>query len=72
MRRYSREMKEAMVAKLCSPGRPSYLQLAKETGIGHSTLHKWVKSSGREDNLQTKKRPKEWDADEKLQPVLET
>ena len=72
MRGYSREMKEVMIAKMYSLGRPSYLQLAKETGIGHSTLHKWVKSFGSEVHLKQQKRPQDWDAAERLQAVLET
>lgn len=72
MRHYSRDIKEAMVAKLCSPGRPTYSQLAQETGIGHSTLHKWVKQFGSDSHLKQQRRPQDWNAVERLQAVLES
>jgi len=71
MRHHSREMKEAMVAKLCSPGRPTYSQLAQETGIGLSTLHKWVKKFGSESHLKQQKRPQDWNAIDRLHAVFE-
>ena len=71
MRHYSRDMKEAMVAKLCSPGRPTYSQLAQETGIGLSTLHKWVQKFGSNSHLKQQKSPQDWNAIDRLQAVLE-
>jgi len=71
MRHYSRDIKEAMVAKLCSPGGPTYLQLALESGIGHSTLHKWVKKFGSEGGMKQQKRAQDWDGVERLRAVFE-
>ena len=71
MRHYSSEMKETMVTKLCSPGGPTYSQLAMESGIGVSTLHNWVKKLGGRDHLKKPKRSQDWTASEKLQAVFE-
>lgn len=70
MRHYSRDMKEVMVAKLCSPGGPTYSQLSLESGIGLSTLHNWVKKFGSDRDLKQNK-TREWNAVERLQAVLE-
>lgn len=73
MRRYTSEMKEAMVAKLCGPGAPTYSQLAAESGIGLSTLHKWVASMGGErSSANHKRRLQDWDPVQKLKAVFDS
>jgi len=42
MQSYSQEIRETMVAKLCTPGGPGYTQLSLESGIATSTFHTWV------------------------------
>ncbi len=72
MQQYSQEVKEAMVAKLCSPGGPGYTKLSLESGIATSTLHKWVQKY--RNGVPVKKkpsRPQDWSAKEKLQAVFD-
>lgn len=70
MNQYSEDLKESMVAKLCSPGGPGYSQLALESGIAPSTLHGWVKKYGGHSKVKSK-RPQDWNAVERLQAVFE-
>ena len=73
MHHYSQEVKEAMVTKLCSPGGPSYSQLAAKSGIALSTLHEWVKrfGDGEQSHLSKRKRPQDWSLVERLEVVFE-
>src|SRR5690606_18748607 len=70
MASYSSEMKEAMVAKLCSPGGPSALQLSRDTGISQTALSRWKRQFGAKAAVKTR-RPEDWTPDEKLQAVFE-
>lgn len=71
MHHYSSEIKETMVAKLCSPGGPSVYHLSKETGISQGSLYNWVQAFG-EGRLVTKnRRPEDWSPEERLQAVFE-
>ncbi len=70
MRQYSSEMKEAMVAKLCSPRGPSALQLSKETGISQTALSRWKRELGDKAKVKVR-RPEDWTPEERLQAVLE-
>jgi transposase len=70
MRTYSREIKETMVKKICSPGGPSALRLSRETGISQTALSKWVKQFGGKVS-QKNRRPEDWSPEERLQAVLE-
>lgn len=70
MRHYSKEMKETIVAKLCSPRGPTYSQLAQESGISLPTLHNWVKKLGSKEKVEHK-RLQSWNAVERLQAVFE-
>ena len=71
MVRYSREMKEAMVKKLCLPGAPSALQLSKKIGIPQASLSRWVRQFGGE-VTQKKRRPEDWSPEERLLAVFES
>ena len=67
MHHYSRDIKETMVTKLCSPGGPSVYQLAKETGISSGSLYKWVQNFGEGSQV-----PKiDWSPEKKLKAVFE-
>ena len=71
---YSREFREAMVSKLLSPGGVGPAKLAKEAGVGLSTLERWKKNYVQGDvSLKDKaKKPKDWTAEEKFLAVQET
>ena len=71
MRHYSSEIKETMVAKLCSPGGPSVYQLAKETGISQGSLYGWVQALGKGGQVKKDRRPEDWGPEERLQAVFE-
>ena len=70
MRHYSSEIKETMVAKLCSPGGPSIYQLSKETGISQGSLYNWVQTFGGGRQVTKNRRPEDWSPEEKLQTVF--
>ena len=72
MQHYSRDIKEAMVTKLCSPGGPSVYQLAKETGISSGSLYKWVHVFGEGRHLKKNHRSSDWSPEQKLKAVLES
>lgn len=71
MQHYSNVMKNSMVSKLCTPGGPSVIELADETGIGRSTLYLWVNQFGKEYRVDSERRPDDWSAEERLDAVLE-
>ena len=72
MQHYSRDIKEAMVTKLCSPGGPSVFQLAKETGISSGSLYNWIQFFGEGKKLKNNQRSSDWSPEEKLKAVFET
>jgi transposase-like protein len=71
MQSYSQEIRETMVAKLCTPGGPGYTQLSLESGIATSTLHTWVQKYGNGAPMKKPRRPQDWSAKDKLQAVFE-
>jgi transposase-like protein len=71
MRHYSSQIKETMVAKLCSPGGPSVYQLSKETGISQGSLYNWVQTFGGGRQVAKSRRPEDWSPEERLQAVFE-
>lgn len=74
---YSARLKRSMIQKLAGPGRQSATALAKETGISQSTLSRWLQAAGSvgsmsaDNDRETKRRPKDWSAEEKLAVVTE-
>jgi len=71
MIRYSAELKDAMVAKLCMPEGPTIYELSKETGIPRGSLYSWVHSKSRVGKMTSKNRPQDWSPEERLQAVFE-
>lgn len=71
MARYSGEMKESIVAKMCMPGGPSTSQLSKETGISYVSLLNWKRAYSGEDMPKKERSPENWSTTEKFQAVLE-
>ena len=70
---YSKEFREAMVARLLSPG-GGLKTLARESGLNRSTLRRWkVEFSEGGGALESKsKKPQDWSAEEKFLAVQET
>lgn len=72
MREYSSEIKEAMVAKLCSPGGPTLERLSEETGISRASLYNWRRAGRGGKSLSKKnRRAKDWSPQERLEAVFE-
>jgi len=74
---YSTKFKRTMIKKLVGSGRRTATALAKETGISQSTLSRWLNTAGSVGGMSddrdpvTKRRPKDWSAEEKLEAVTE-
>lgn len=71
MKPYSQNVKEAMVAKLCSIGGPKPVLLAQETGICYGTLTRWKRELGEDLSLKNK-RSKDMSVKEKIKILFET
>jgi len=73
-RRYSLEIKKAMVTKLVAPNGPTAVTLSRETGIHFGVLSRWVreyKIAG-QSFMKKGKRPQEWTSEEKLEAIIAT
>jgi transposase-like protein len=81
---YTENFKAKIVRRLVGPHAVSAIQLAKEVGISHGTLSKWLRERGtrypmvsRDDEdgsvveLRRSRRPQDWPAAERLEAVLE-
>lgn len=84
---YSEAFKLNMLKQMVGPNAKSAVQLAAETGVGHSTLSHWLEQANSVQPMPKKgdgsrspvhgskpemsKRPEDWTAEEKLQAVLE-
>ncbi len=74
MSKYSYKFKEAMVKKLITGSAESAGSLSLEVGVPQSTLSRWVREYGTVSNGgngMKKIRPQDWNAEEKLNAVLE-
>ena len=74
MSKYSYRFKEAMVTKLITGSAISAGSLSLEVGVPQSTLSRWVREYGTVSNGgngMKKRRPQDWNAEEKLNAVLE-
>jgi transposase len=71
-KKYTLEMKQALVAKTCSPRGPSISQLSRETGIPPSTIRSWVNSFSEDSRIVRVKRPQDWSQLERLEAVLQS
>ena len=73
MHKYSEDIKETMVKKLTHPGGPSTTQLAKEVGIPHQTLSRWIREYANVGGMEKKaKSTKDWSVEEKFEALMET
>jgi len=71
---YSIGMKEAVIQKALLGNKPQR-EIAKEAGIGLSTLRNWLKqyrNSGTVPLKKKEKRPQDWTAEERLAALIET
>jgi transposase-like protein len=74
---YSTRFKRTMIKKLVGPGRRTAAALAKETGISQPTLSRWLRAAGNvpimseDKDRETKRRPQDWSAEQKLEVVTE-
>ena len=73
MRHYSKERKEAVLAKMMPPQNISVMALAEETGISQQTLYNWRKISAEEGCVVpgNSKNPEKWSSENKFAIVLE-
>lgn len=70
---YSDAFKKNMVAKLLSPGGPSFSDLSIQTGVHHTSLRRWVEEYGSGSPMNKKiKTPLKFTPEEKFKILLET
>ena len=76
---YSKEFREALIARMLPPENVSACALSEEVGVGHSTLSRWLRIARKMALVGSAKkkpmmprRPQDWKAEEKLRAVLET
>jgi len=71
---YPIQLKEAVLKKVLRGNNPQH-EIAKEFGVGKSTIGKWLREYKQNGsiNLNSKeKRPKDWTAEERMSAVIET
>ncbi len=71
---YSIQVQEALIKKVLLGNKRQH-EIAKEFGIGRSTIGKWLKEYKQKGSikLNTKeKRPKDWTAEERISSLIET
>ena len=74
MTRYSKERREAVLAKMTGPNRKSIPELEKEEGISAATLYNWRRQARAEGRVlpEHDDTPEGWSARDKFNAVLET
>jgi transposase-like protein len=79
---YPHRFREQMVRKMLGPDATSASQLSRETGVAQATLSRWLRAALTVDGMNNKhkkseqrnggpRRPADWNAEEKLEAVLE-
>ena len=71
---YPIQLKEAVLKKVLQGNKPQHA-IAKELGVGKSTIGKWLREYKQNGsiNLNSKeKRPKDWTAEERMSALIET
>lgn len=71
-KRYPEEFKKGMVSKMVGPARRSSTSLSKEVGIPQATLSTWLRRYGQDDGNGKARRPRDWNAEERLKALTET
>ena len=71
---YSIQIKEAVLQKVLSGNKHQY-EIAKEFGVGKSTIRNWLKQYRNSGNIELKskeKRPRDWTSEERLSAIVKT
>lgn len=71
---YSIKMKEAVITKVLIGDKPHH-KIAREAGIGRSTIAYWLKHYKKDGNTNLKKqekRPQDWTAEERINALMAT
>ena len=71
---YPIQLKEAVLKKVLQKNKPHY-EVAREFGVGRSTIGKWLKERKQNGNIKLKskeKRPKDWTAEERISAIIKT
>lgn len=71
---YSIQLKEAVLQKVLSGSKPQY-KIAKEFGVGKSTIRNWLKQYRTNGNINLKskeKRPRDWTSEERITALIKT
>lgn len=71
---YSIKMKESVIKKVLMGGKPQR-EIARDAGIGLSTLNYWLKNHRQKGNVKLnhkEKRPQDWKAEERIKALMKT
>jgi len=71
---YPIEMKEAVIKKVLLGEKPQH-EIAREAGIGRSTLGYWLKHYKKDGNTKLnkkEKRPQDWTTEKRIEALIET
>ena len=71
---YSIQIKNAVIKKVLQENKPHY-EVAKELGVGRSTIGKWLREHKQNGSIKLKskeKRPKDWTAEERISAIIKT
>lgn len=69
---YSREFKEAIVAKLVNRGNQTIEEVCEREGVGKSTAANWLQSRANVATMAKHKTSKKWTPEQKLKAITET
>jgi transposase len=71
---YPIQLKEAVLKKILQ-GNKLHYEVARELGVGRSTIGKWLKVHKQNGSIKLKskeKRPKDWTAEERISAIIKT
>jgi len=71
---YPIQLKEAVLKKVLQ-GNKLHYEVARESGVGQSTIGKWLKEHKQNGNIKLEskeKRPKDWTAEERISAIIKT
>ncbi len=71
---YPIQLKEAVLKKVLQGNKPHY-EVARELGVGRSTIGKWLREHKQNGSIKLKskeKRPKDWTAKERISAIIKT
>ena len=66
---YSKDFKESIVQKICSPGGPTITQMSEKLGIHHTSIRNWIRFHA---NTSSMKKSKDWTSEAKLEAINKT